>query len=118
MTFLYRAAVLVVAFFAPLAAYAQDSEDPGRFLGSLKFLGAVSVQGLTGRLIKGLFGLAGTFALVMFLFGGFTIMTAQGSEEKVKKGKSMIINAAMGLLAMFASYSLLNFIIKALSKVV
>lgn len=84
-------------------------------LESVKFIGPVTVQGLVGRLIRALFGFAGMIALLMFIYGGFTIMTAQGSDEKIKKGKSMITNAVLGLIAMFLAYSITGFIIGALA---
>ena len=109
MPYLYFTALIAMAFLDPTLVHAAGIE-------SVKFIGPVTIPGLIGRLIKALFGLAGSFALIMFMFGGFTIMTAQGESEKVKKGKSMITNAILGLVAMFMSYSLVGFIIGALSS--
>lgn len=44
------------------------------------------------------FGLSGSFALLMFVIGGFYYITSAGSEEKVKKGKEYIRNAVTGLV--------------------
>jgi hypothetical protein len=44
------------------------------------------------------FGLSGTFALLMFVIGGFTYITSAGSDEKIKKGKEYIRNAVIGLV--------------------
>jgi hypothetical protein len=44
------------------------------------------------------FGISGSFALLMFVIGGFYYITSAGSEEKVKKGKEYIRNAVTGLV--------------------
>ena len=42
---------------------------------------------------------------VLFVaYGGFVIMTAGGSEEKVKKGKQVITAAVIGIAIAFGSW--------------
>lgn len=71
----------------------------------------VTPQELIGRIINAVLGIVGSIALAMFIYGGFTWMTAAGGAEKVQKGKDILIWAAIGLVVIFASYALVNFVI-------
>ena len=75
---------------------------------------AVNVPHLIGNILKGLFGVIGTIALGVFIYGGFLWMTAFGEEGKIKKGWDTMIWAGMGLAVMFGSYIAVDFILKAL----
>jgi hypothetical protein len=67
---------------------------------------------LIGRIIKAALGIVGSLALAMFIFGGFVWMTSVGNNEKVTKGKNIIIWAALGLIVVFASYAAVSFVLK------
>jgi len=53
-------------------------------------------------------------AVVFALWGGFNILTAGGDEEKVKKGKTILIQAAIGLVVIFLAASIVSFVIERL----
>ena len=55
-------------------------------------------------------------AVALALYGGFLMLTAAGDEEKVKKGKTVLIQAALGLLVIFLASTLVSFIIGAVVK--
>ncbi len=74
-------------------------------------LGTDSVQVLIGRVINAVLGVVGSIALLMFVYGGLTWMTSSGSQERVKKGKEIIIWSAIGLIVIFGAYGLVSFII-------
>jgi len=61
-----------------------------------------------------LFGIIGSLALAMFIYGGFTWLTSMGNPEKVKKGGSIVFGAAIGLLISFSAYLLIDFVLDAL----
>lgn len=65
---------------------------------------------LIGKIIKAILGIVGSLSLVMFIYGGIVWMTSGGNEEKVKKGKQTLVNAALGIVVIFSSYSVLNWI--------
>lgn len=50
-----------------------------------------------------LLGVTGSFALLMFVYGGFTLLSSGGSEEKVTKGKTIIRNAVIGIFIIMLS---------------
>lgn len=55
-------------------------------------------------------------AVIYALWAGWNIMTAGGDEEKVKKGRTTIIQIAIGIIVMWLSYSVVSFIIDAISR--
>lgn len=69
-------------------------------------------QIIVGNIIRATLGIVGSIALLMFIIGGFTWMLAQGNTEKVKKAREIMIWAGLGLLVIFASYIIVNFIIR------
>lgn len=71
-----------------------------------------TIPELIGRVIKAALGIVGSLALVMFIYGGITWMTAAGNSEQVTKGKGIIVWAAIGLVVIFASYALVHFVIQ------
>ncbi len=65
---------------------------------------------LIGKVINAVLGIVGSLALVMFIYGGFTWMLAAGNQEKVQKGKDILIWATIGLIVIFSAYALVKFI--------
>jgi hypothetical protein len=79
------------------------------------------LKGTTGDLattiqsfISFLIGFLYLVAVVYALWGGFNILTAGGDEEKVKKGKTIIIQALIGLLVIFLASSIVTFVMTSL----
>ncbi|MCH2188874.1 pilin [Candidatus Gracilibacteria bacterium] len=50
-------------------------------------------------------------AVLYLLWGGFQILTAGGDEEKVTKGKTIIIQAGLGLLVIFLANSIVQWVL-------
>ena len=73
-------------------------------------LGTTNIPELIGRIINGVLGIVGSLALLLFIYGGFTWMTAGGNEEKVKKAQKIIVSSVLGILIIFTSYALLNLV--------
>ncbi|MEK9152813.1 MAG: pilin [Patescibacteria group bacterium] len=79
-------------------------------------LGSVNIQEAIGHVIINVLGMVGSIALVMFIYGGFLYMTAQGNEEQVTKGKKTLVWASLGLVVVFGAYAMVNFVVSTLSK--
>lgn len=75
---------------------------------------SIDPQILIGKVIQALLGLTGSIALVMFIYGGFTWMTAAGNAESVTKGKNILIWATVGLVVIFSAYGMVKFIFTSL----
>jgi hypothetical protein len=78
--------------------------------------GVTSVPVLIGNVLNVALGIVGSLALVMFIYGGFVWMLAAGNEQAVEKGKNILMWAAIGLVVIFASYSLVRFVINAITQ--
>ncbi|MHB8904076.1 MAG: hypothetical protein ACYC40_03165 [Patescibacteria group bacterium] len=75
-------------------------------------LGTISTpQALIGRIINTVLGIVGSLALLMFVYGGLTWMTSSGSQEKIKKGRDIIVWSAIGLAIIFASYGIVKILL-------
>ncbi len=70
-----------------------------------------TVPGLIGKVIKAVVGIVGSLALLMFIYGGFTWMLSGGNSNAVERGKNILMWAAIGLVIIFMSYAIVNFII-------
>ncbi len=63
------------------------------------------------NLLGYLVGLLYFVAVVFALYGGFQILTAGGDEEKVKKGKTTLIQAVIGLVVIFLASNIIRWVI-------
>lgn len=50
-------------------------------------------------------------AVAIMLWGGFNILTAAWDEEKVKKGKTILIQAGLGLVVIFLANSIIQWLL-------
>lgn len=73
------------------------------------------IQDLTARIIQNVLGLVGSFALIVFIYGGFTWLTSAGAADKVKAGWKAMIFAAVGLFIIFGAYAILSTVITGLT---
>lgn len=56
-------------------------------------------------------GISGSVALIMFVYGGFNWVFAQGRPDYVQTGKDTMKHAIIGLAIIFGAYAIVNFII-------
>lgn len=73
--------------------------------------GEVAPEAIIGNVINAVLGIVGSLALLMFIYGGLVWMTSSGNSEKVQKGKNILVWATLGLVVIFASYALVNFVL-------
>lgn len=72
-------------------------------------LGAeTDIPAFIGRGIRGVLGVVGAIALLMFVYGGVMWMTSAGDQKKVQASQSIIKNSVIGLLLIFFSYNLIG----------
>ncbi len=72
--------------------------------------GKGDIIGVVGTIIDLVLGYLGLVFLVLTIYGGLIWMTAGGNPENVKKAKSLITNAVIGLLIIFASYGIAHLV--------
>lgn len=66
------------------------------------------------KISQWILGIVGTLTLIMFIYGGFMFLISAGSSEKVTQAKKIITAAVVGLIIVFASWLIINFVFKAM----
>ena len=69
------------------------------------------------NLIQNVLTFLGILAVCYALYGGFLMLTSGESDDKVKKGKTVLINAALGIVVIVLSYSIVGFIFKVVNGI-
>jgi hypothetical protein len=65
-----------------------------------------------GNVINIVLGLVGSLALIMFVYGGLIWITSAGNKERITTGRNTLVWAALGLVVIFSSYTVINFILR------
>ena len=52
---------------------------------------------IAGKVVNSFFGVLGVIFIILAIYGGYLWMTASGNEEQVKKAKSVITQAIIGI---------------------
>lgn len=77
-------------------------------------LGNRNLFQIFGGVIKAAMGIIGSLALMVFVYGGVLWLTSAGNEERIKKGTNSMLWATIGIFVIFASYAILDVILKGL----
>ncbi|MDD2891632.1 MAG: hypothetical protein PHQ95_01585 [Candidatus Gracilibacteria bacterium] len=63
------------------------------------------------NLISNAMSFLAILAVCYGLYGGFLIMTAGGEDDKVKKGKTILIQVGLGLVVIFLANSIVQWVL-------
>ncbi|PLX20284.1 hypothetical protein C0584_06080 [Candidatus Parcubacteria bacterium] len=107
--------LVLFLFILPFSLLAGETECPTDSTCIDNPIDATSPEQFIGNVINAVLGISGSLALLMFVYGGFTWMLSGGSPEKVSKGKNTLVWATIGLVVIFSSYALVNFVFTGLS---
>jgi len=66
---------------------------------------------LINRVIILLTRIVGTFGVLAFVTGGFFMIIANGDEQKISKGKNMMLISSIGLIIAFTSYIIVAYVL-------
>jgi len=99
---------MLAAVVFPLMASATpySIEDIGTLVG----LGQADLKTTVINVIEWVLGILALVAVVMIIFGGFTWLTAAGSEEKIEKAKKVIGSAVVGLIIVLLAWAIVIFV--------
>ncbi|HAZ29015.1 MAG TPA: hypothetical protein DCY48_04570 [Candidatus Magasanikbacteria bacterium] len=61
---------------------------------------------VAGFIINSLLGLLGMVTTIYCIYGGYLMMTSGGEEQKMSKGRSIIVNAAIGGALILSAYAI------------
>lgn len=78
--------------------------------------GAAATSVLIGRGIQVFLMFLAVAGLVVLVAGGLVWLTAGGSDDKIKKGRDIIVGAFLGLVIIFASYAIMELILRTLQS--
>jgi len=96
--------------FVPFFTRAQDAlRNP------LEAAGGTDFPVIIGNVVKALLGLSGAIALLAFVWAGVLMVIGAGNPEKIKKSKSSLVWATIGLVVIFTAYTLVATLISTLS---
>ena len=68
------------------------------------------LQTKAGQIIGVVLSFVGALFLILMIYAGISWMISQGNEQEVTKAKSLIINAIIGIIIVFAAYALTSFL--------
>jgi len=96
---------------APGFVHASALSDFGEAAG---FSTTATVPIIVARLIRTAISIVGILAVLLIILGGFKFMTAAGDPTKIQSAKRVITNAVIGLIIVFASFAITQFILNTL----
>ncbi len=64
---------------------------------------------------KIILGFTGSLALLAFIYGGVIFLISAGSSERVTQAKQIILGAVIGLVIVFTSFMIIQFVFTALN---
>jgi hypothetical protein len=77
-------------------------------------LGGVNIPTLIGNIVRTFTGIAGSLALLMFVYGGIRYILSGGEQAAVQSSKKILFNASIGIVLIFLAYLLTSTIINAM----
>ncbi len=94
---------------------ADIDEDTSGLSDDLKKLAEEKKTSVVGavilKAINILMLLIGTFSVVVVMIGGIILITADGDETKIDRGKAILTQTALGLIMAFCAYFIVSFIL-------
>lgn len=60
---------------------------------------------------KWILGMVGSLSLIMFIYGGVMFLISGGGSDKIGQAKKIIVAAVIGLVIVFASYLIIQFVL-------
>lgn len=73
--------------------------------------GGGTADTLVQKLVGNAMLFLGIVAVLYGIWGGFLMVTAGGDEEKVKKGRTILVQVAIGLVVIFIANSIVQFVL-------
>ena len=112
IVFSLMAVGLVLFQFVP--AFAQGglispTDQPGRLAEATG--GQGSLRQLILTFLNFFLGFLGLISVIMIIYGGILYVTAAGEQEKVDKGKKIIMYAIVGIVIILLAFALVNTIL-------
>ena len=93
-------------------------KNPDGITNNAKAYGRYNLGGffdLGQNILKFVLGISGACALLMFVWGGFLMLSSGGADTRVTQGREALLQATTGLIIILGSWVFVNLIVVALS---
>ncbi len=108
MGVIFAVGIFALSIFATGDAFAGFGVDE-----NIKLADAnddVSLKTSIVTMLNYFMGFIGILLVAIIVYAGFLIIVSQGEEEELTKGRTMIVYAIIGVVIIFLSYTIVNFI--------
>ena len=101
----------------PLVVSAEEAyKGIGGSTKSLEAVGKVAggpkdLPTTVGNLINVLLGTLGIIFVILVIYAGILYMTASGDDTKVKKAKTLLTQAVIGMIILVSAYAIASFVL-------
>ena len=104
-------ALTLVLFALVVTPTLAQTLEVGIQYGTFTGLGTKDLREGIMAIVRLLLGFLGIVAIIIMLYGGFVWLTSAGNEEKVGQAKKVITAGIIGLVIIFVSYAIAEFVI-------
>lgn len=84
----------------------NQSKGQGSFIGVVQQLPDGEWTTILAGIVQFLLAITGSLALVSFTVGGIMMITAQGKDEQISKGKGVLMWSVLALIIIAVSYAI------------
>jgi FtsH-binding integral membrane protein len=70
--------------------------------------GQTGLRGLILTIVNYILGFLGVVAVIMIIYGGMLYVTAAGAQEKIDKGKKILMYTVVGIVIIMLSFVIVN----------
>lgn len=95
-------------------ALAQTTADNLSAIGATAGFSETSLPVLIARIVRAAIGVTGLILVVLIIYAGFLYMTARGESDQVDKAKRILTQASIGMVIIFASFAITQFVLNGL----
>ncbi len=110
----FAAALAAFVVTHPHFALAQSATTALTDVGATAGFANTDLLTIIGTIISVVLGVLGVVFLILIIYAGVLWMTAGGSEDKIKRAKSTLINGTIGIIIVLGAYGIATFILNAL----
>ncbi|OGH42755.1 MAG: hypothetical protein A3B53_01140 [Candidatus Levybacteria bacterium RIFCSPLOWO2_01_FULL_42_15] len=101
--------ILLGLLVIPAASYAALPSLVSKCANNPGGCDACDAIGVGINITKIMLGTLGSAALLIFVYGGFLMLTSRGHSDQVQKGKDALINAVKGVIIVLGSWAVINY---------
>jgi len=110
ITILLFLSILFVPIVVHTEGYVQTQLNAAAGEQGASFGQAKDPRAIIATVIEVALGFVGILFVVFLIYGGFLILMSQGEEEKVKKGKNILVYGVIGVFIILSAYSIVIFV--------